>query len=173
MCRELKVIPDKFRDVVGLRENVEAHLEKLPRPRRRAIWSGISNLLKHGVFSAKMKLTPHIQMSVDDGVHQYGAINHGGCVAIVGISGRKLTLYSVIDKLRLLKRAGELDYCAILDEKIGNLTAGRIRVIIAEYQFIVWAAFVGMKTRVSQFLMELLPEKIKPVWQQERALHHA
>lgn len=173
MSSELKVIPDKFRDVVCLRENVETHFEKLPRLRRRAIWAGISSLLKQGLFAAKMKLKPHFHMPVDDGVYIFGAINHGNCVTVIGISSQKLTLYSVLDKLRLLRRAGQPEFCTILDEKIGKSTPGRIKVVVAEYQFIVWAAFVGMKEAAKQYLMELLPEKMMPVWQQDRALLRA
>jgi hypothetical protein len=171
MCRELKVLPDRFRDVIGLRDNVEKHLEKLPRPRRRAIWSGISNLLKHGIFSAKFRLNPYIQMSVDDGVHQFGAIHHGGCVSVIGISKQKLTVYAIIDKLRLLKRAGQKGFCTVLDQKVGNTISGRIRVVIVEHRFIAWSADVDLRLRISQFLMELFPGGAKPIWQEEKPLH--
>jgi hypothetical protein len=173
MCRDLKVIPDDFREVVGLRENVEAQLKKLPLSRRRAIWTGIDSIVRNSIFSAKSKLNPFVQITVDDCAYQFGAIHQGSCVTVVGIAERKLTIYSVIDKLRLLKRAGEPEYCYILDETVGKTASGRMRVVIAHYQFVLWAAFEGIKARSEPVVLDLLPEKITPFGQQERVLYTA
>jgi|SRR5580658_13980 hypothetical protein len=168
MSSGMKVIPDKFREVVGLRSNVDVHLTRICRSRRRAVWSGVAHLLKRGLFGAKAMLSPHVHLSVGGSVHVFGALNLGGCVTVVGISHRKLILYSVIDRIRLLRRAGEANYCTILDEEFQSPSEqARVRVWVLEYKYMIWSAwryFVqGVKERWGQFL-EFLPGAFDSPW---------
>lgn len=170
MCNRLKIVPAKFRDIVGLRSTVDQHFIGIRRSQRRAIWSAIGSLLKHGVFAAKRLLFPHMQLSTPHRVHSFGALNQGGCVTVVGYVDRKLTIYAIINKARLLKRAGESRVCTIIDEFVDPHRTSRVRVLVAEYKYIVWSIWThisgGMKQRRAQ-LLEMLPEREVSVWQQD------
>jgi hypothetical protein len=172
---QTKVIRTDLVDKVDVFPLARDAIRCLPRPRRRALWVHLDKVWRGGLMKAKRTMKPCFPFVRGDEWVVYGALTAAGCVTVIGLVKRKLTIFGIFNRDSAVPWDAEPDY-KVMDQRFGPTEKTTVvtvaRIICDAVQCLAWYVIemCGAVVRMLQepVMLVLYPLQKPPMgWQNE------